>query len=194
MDLSDLLGSSAGKSIISSIAGKLGMDESTATKAVSAAVPAILSGLNKNASTQEGAASIDKALDSHDGGILDNLSGLLGGNTDALTKDGEGILGHIFGGSKDTVTSAVSKTAGVSSSQMGSILSTLAPVVMGYLGKEKSSTSNPADSITGILGGLLGGSGSSSSTSGIMGMVTGMLDKDGDGSIVDDVLGMFGKK
>lgn len=60
------------------------MDENQAASAVSAAVPAILGGINKNAQTEEGAASLDKALEKHDGGILDNLMGMLGGNSEAL--------------------------------------------------------------------------------------------------------------
>lgn len=62
------------------------------------AVPVILSGLNKNAQTPEGAASLNSALESkHDGSLLDNIGGLLSGNMGDLLQDGGGILGHVFG-------------------------------------------------------------------------------------------------
>ena len=49
MDLSELLNSSIGQSIVKSVAGQFGLDESQAASAVNTAVPVILGGLNKNA-------------------------------------------------------------------------------------------------------------------------------------------------
>ena len=62
MDLSELLNSSIGQSIVKSVAGKFGLDESQAASAVNTAVPLILGGLNKNAQTPEGAESLNSAL------------------------------------------------------------------------------------------------------------------------------------
>lgn len=194
MDLSSLLSGPMGKTIISSIAGQLGMDENQAASAVSAAVPAILGGINKNAQTEEGAASLDKALEKHDGGILDNLMGMLGANSEALQQDGGGILGHVFGDKQGQVEEAVAQKSGISMSQVGPLLSTLAPIVMGYLGKQKQQTNTSAGGLGSLIGGLLGGGSSSqSSGGGIMDMVSGFLDKDKDGSAIDDILDMFKK-
>lgn len=192
MDLSSLLNGPMGKTIISSVAGKLGMDESQASSAVNAAIPAILSGINKNAQTEEGASSLNKALEKHDGGILDNLMGMLGGNTQELEQDGSGILGHVFGNNQSNVAQAVSQKSGISMAQVGPLLSILAPIVMGYLGKQKTQNNTSEGGLGDLIGGLLGGS-SSSTSSGIMDAITGMLDKDKDGSVVDDILGMFSK-
>ncbi len=50
----------------------------------------------------------------------------------------------------------------------------------------------------GMIGGLLtqlaGGAGAGGAMGGLMGMATSMLDKNHDGSVIDDVMGMFTKK
>ena len=73
------------------------------------------------------------------------------------------------------------------------MLSTLAPIAMAYLGKEKKQTNAGSADLNGLLGGLLG-SQQKGSSGGIMDIITGVIDKDGDGDIVDDLIGMFGKK
>lgn len=193
MDLSSLLNGNEGKALISSIAGQLGLDEKQAANAIKVAAPTILSGINKNAQTEEGASSLNKALEKHDGSLLDNLSGMLSNNSEDLLKDGGSILGHVFGGNQGTVQNAVSQKTGIDASQVGSLMSMLAPVIMGYLGKQKKETNSGSGDLGGLIGGLLGGGGSKSSDGGIMDIVSGFLDKDKDGNIVDDIFDMFKK-
>jgi hypothetical protein len=197
MDLSELLNSSIGQSIVKSVAGQFGLDESQAASAVNTAVPVILGGLNKNAQTPEGAESLNSALESkHDGSLLDNLGGLLSGNMGDLLQDGGGILGHVFGDKVGAVENGVAQKTGISTDKIGPIISMLAPIVMAYLGKQKSQSNVSAGGLGDLLGGLLGGGGSAQSNggSGLMDMVTGLLDKDKDGSALDDILGMFTKR
>ncbi|MBP1638378.1 MAG: hypothetical protein H6Q18_1167 [Bacteroidetes bacterium] len=196
MDLSELLNSSMGQSIIKSVAGQFGLDESQATAAVSTAVPVILGGLNKNAQTTEGAESLNNALESkHDGSLLDNLGSILsGGNVGDLLQDGGSILGHVFGDKVSNVENGVAEKTGISANKIGPIISMLAPIVMAYLGKQKSTNNVNAGGLGDLLGGLLGGGSTQSSGGGLMGMVTGMLDQDKDGSAIDDIIGMFTKK
>lgn len=196
MDISELLNSPAGKSIVESMSAKLGMDKKQATKAVNTAIPVILGGLNRNAKTPEGAESLNRALESkHDGSLLDNLSDILQGNSDELVKDGEGILGHVFGSDVNVVQKGIAQKTGISMDKAGPLLSSLAPVVMAYLGKQKKQTNVGAGGLGDLLGGLLGGVGTKKKQSGgILGMITGLLDKDKDGSAIDDILDMLTKK
>ena len=197
MDLSELLNSSIGQSIVKSVAGQFGLDESQAASAVNTAVPVILGGLNKNAQTPEGAESLNSALESkHDGSLLDNLGGLLSGNMGDFLQDGGGILGHVFGDKVGAVENGVAQKTGISTDKIGPIISMLAPIVMAYLGKQKSQSNVSAGGLGDLLGGLLGGGGSAQSSGGggLMDMVTGLLDKDKDGSALDDILGMFSKR
>jgi hypothetical protein len=64
----------------------------------------------------------------------------------------------------------------------------LAPIVMGYLGRQKQQQGVGADGLGGILGGLLGGAQPGYSTGAAAG--GGLLDRDGDGSSMDDIASM----
>ena len=195
MDITELLNSSLGQSIIQNVASQFGMDQKEASGAVSAAIPTILAGMTKNAQSKEGAESLNRAIESkHDGSLLDNLSGILQGHTHELQQDGDGILGHVFGNKRSAVEQGISNKTGVSSSKIGPLLSTLAPIVMAYLGKEKRQTSTNAGGLGDLLGGLMGGAKQSRSGGGIMDLISGALDKDGDGDAMDDILDMFSKK
>lgn len=194
MDLSELLHSPMGQSIVKSVAGQFGMNEKEASDAVNLAIPTILGGLTKNAQSSSGAESLDKALaDKHDGSLLDNLSGMLGGHSQELQQDGNGILGHVFGNNLSGVEQGISQKTGISKNKIAPLLAILAPVVMAYLGKQKRQSNTGAGGLGDLLGGLLGGSTDQQGKSGggIMDMLGGALDKDGDGNPLNDLLGGF---
>lgn len=195
MNLSDLLNSSIGQNVIQNVSSQLGMNEREASSAVNTAIPAILAGLTKNAQSPTGAESLNNALEAkHDGSLLDNLSGMLQNHPQALQEDGNGILGHIFGGKRDRVEQGVSQKTGLSLSKVGPLLALLAPIVMSYLGKQKRQTNTGAGGLGDLLGSLLGGGQAQRSGGGLMDIVGGFLDKDGDGNPLDDILDMFGKR
>ena len=191
MDFTNLIQGAIGQQIIGSAASQLGINESQAQTAVSAAVPFLLSALNKNAQNG-GAEGISAALDNHNGGILDNLSGFLGqgGNQ----QDGLGILGHVLGNNQQNVESAISKESGLNMGQVTQILALVAPIVMGYLGKQKQSEGLDSNGIAGLLGGLVGGSNATANQGGInLGGFEKLLDQDGDGQLgIGDAMGLLG--
>jgi hypothetical protein len=192
MDISQLLNSDLGKQLISGISGQTGASENETASVVHAAAPALLGMLQKNASSEEGASGILNALNKHDGSILDNLSGFLGGGGDAA--DGNGILGHILGNKRGAMENALSNQTGVSGSKISGILAMLAPVIMGFLGKQaQTSNVSSGSGLGGLLGGLLGGSAQGSSAGG--GILSSLLDQDGDGhlSINDAISAVSGK-
>lgn len=135
------------------VASALGVDQATARTAVETAVPTILAGLQREASTDEGAGNLAEAVGSKDPGMLDGLS------LDQIdVADGEKILGHIFGGDKQDVTSAVAQQlsgADVLGSVLGSILGGgRAP----QQAPEPSAPGGPSGSqLDDILGDVLGG-------------------------------------
>ncbi len=189
MDLTSLLNGPIGQSVVKSISGQLNLEENQATNAITQAVPVILGGLSKKAETEEGAEELNKVLETkHNGGLLDNLTGMLENNSEEVQKDGSGILSNIFGNNLSAVQNSLSSKTGLGLDKITPLLTTLAPIVMSFLGEEKKNSGASANALTGLLGGMLGGK-----SSGVLGMVEGFLDKDGDGSAVDDVLGMFGK-
>src|SRR5690625_1071642 len=101
MDLTQLLNSNVGKDIISGISNQTQTNEQDTASVINAAAPVLMGMLQKNASTPEGAQSLQGALQEHDGNILSNISTFLGAGGD--TTDGNNILGHILGNNRNTV-------------------------------------------------------------------------------------------
>jgi hypothetical protein len=200
--LQDLLGPDQGTQAVEQISQNVGADQSAVNSAINAALPMILSGLANNASTPQGAESLNNALerDQH-ASVLDDLGGLgsliFGGQQQAAAPppqaDAGGILGHIFGNQQGQVAEQVSNQSGLGMGQVAQILMMLAPIVMGYLGQQKQQQGVGADGLGGLLGGLLGGQqqqAAASTGNPMLDMASSMLDSDRDGSAVDDIASM----
>jgi hypothetical protein len=200
--LQDLLGQEQGTQAVEQISQNVGADSSLVNSAIQLALPALINGLANNASTPEGAESLNTALDNDHsgGGILDNIGGLAGmifGGGQAAPPprqaDAGGILGHILGSNQGAVAQDVSQQTGLGMGQVAQILMFLAPIVMGYLGKQKQEQGVGADGLGGLLGGLLGGGQQAqpqSSGNVMVDMASSMLDRDHDGSAMDDIASM----
>jgi len=148
-----------GPDTIQQMSAALGADPSATSSAVSMALPALLGGLSHNASTPQGAAALDRALDDHDGSILDSLGGGMGGGLGGalggLLGGGGGIggaiLGHIFGGKRPAVEEGVGRASGLNAAQVAQLLAMLAPIVMGALGKMKRERGIDASTLPSVL-------------------------------------------
>ena len=186
----DLLNSDLGKQIVSGVSGSTGQDESKTGAVLTMAMPLLMKAMQRNASSTEGARSLENALEKkHNGGILDNLGSLFqGGVDDDVKQDGGNILNHILGAKQTGVEQLISQKSGLDASSVANILKIAAPLVMGYLGKQKKEKNvSGQNDLTSMLGGLLNGNSASADQS----FLEKMLDADGDGSVVDDVAGMF---
>lgn len=153
-------------------------------------LPALMEAMGRNAKDPEGLSSLLAALDKHQEDDVEDLSGFL---NKVDPKDGAKILDHVFGGSNPRVQSNLARQAGMDPSQVSGIMSQLAPILLGALGQEKKRGNMGVGSILGLLTDGIGQGGNG----GITAMVSGLLDVDDDGSIIDDVselLGGFFKK
>lgn len=178
-----------GKQLISGVAGQTGQSENKTADVLGMAMPLLMGAMKKNASTPGGAQGLMNALSSkHDGSILNDLGGLFGGGVDqSVMDDGAGILGHVLGTKQPQVENALSSKSGIDAGSIAQILKIAAPIVLGYLGKEtKQQNLNSPDALTGLLGGLMGGSNTQKEQS----LIETFLDSDGDGSVIDDLAGM----
>jgi hypothetical protein len=193
--LQDLLGQQQGSEAVEQISQNVGAEPSAVNSAIQMALPAILGGLANNAANPEGAQNLNNALEQdHDGSILDNLGGLggliFGGNQQQQTvprqADAGGILGHVFGNNQGQVAQQISNQSGLNSGQVAQILMMLAPIVMGYLGRQKQQQNLDA----GGLSNWLGGQQQQIQQSPQGGFLESMLDRDGDGSTMDDIASM----
>ena len=189
MNLEGILGLLNDKDL-GKLSSQLGGNENDIKVGLISALPAILQALNKNTQTAEGAESLNKALEKHDGSVLNNLSGYLN-NPDL--NDGAGILNHLFGNQTENVAQAVSKSSGLDSNGSLKMLQILAPLVLGALGKQKKDNNLDASGLDALTSMLALNLGSNEQTSGIMGLVTNLLDSNKDGAIVDDLLGLASK-
>ena len=197
----DILGQSGG---LQSIARELGLSESQAASGASALMPALLGGFKKQAQAQptglDGLVGMLGGMGG--GGLMDEVLAPQPTNVNA----GNDILGQIFG-SRD-VSRAVAQNAatrsGLDPSLLKKMLPVLAMLVAGYMAKQRSGGGGGADSVPttspsrgGGLGDLLGGVLAGNPGAGRSGMGAGglasMLDLDGDGNPLDDILGMAGK-
>lgn len=155
---------------IDQLAALLGTDPSTAQAATQAAIPALLGGLQANASTADGAASLAAALDAHAD------SPATGENLDQIdTEDGRRILAHVLADDPQRL-SGVSQLGG---DLLAKLLPILAPIVLRYLAERFTGTTSDQTGSSGdlgdLLGGLLGSSGSAAASGGLGDLLGGIL-------------------
>lgn len=125
---------------IDQLAGQLGVGSDEVRQAAEHALPALLGGLQANASDPAGADSVLAALSDHQGPV--NSLG------DVDEQDGRAIVGNIFGGNTDEVVNQLGGLSATSGSLVQKLLPLLAPIVMSWLAKKMGQ---------GGLGGMLGG-------------------------------------
>ncbi len=184
----DLLQGQLGQSAIEQLGGQLGIDQGQAASVVSGALPLLVQALAKNASGG-GAEALAGALEKkHDGSILNDVSGFLGGGDFG---DGAAILGHVLGGQQNVVSSGLSKATGLDSAQVSTALAALAPVVLGAVGKIKAEQGLDASALSDFLGQEKDSVASKDPDA--MGVLGQLLDTDNDGDISDDLVNIGGK-
>ena len=188
MSLLDMLQQRLGGDAVNQISKQLGTDPATTQNAIAAALPMLVGALARNAQDPNKAGALANALGRHDGSVLDDVAGYLGRGD---TGDGNGILGHVLGSRKETVQTGLGQATGLDPAKAGTLLAMLAPLLMGALGKAQREKGLD----TGGLAGMLGGEQqrAADAAPGVMGMLTSLLDRDRDGSVMDDIGAMLGK-
>jgi hypothetical protein len=190
MQIIEMLGQMGG---LQSIARELGISETQASAGAAALAPAILGGFKRQAQTPAGLDGLGGTLGQLGGGsMLDNV--LAPEPTDI--DRGNQVLGQIFG-SKDvsrTVAQNAASQSGLDPATIKKMLPMLAMLVGGYMAKQNrvgAGMGTPAGNagLGGLLGGMLGGQNTGTSSGG--GLAS-MLDLDGDGNPLDDILRMTG--
>ena len=195
----DLIKGQLTNSVMESLTNQLGGGASTqqTSSAAENIMEVLLGGVARNAASPDGAKALNNALENdHDGGILDNLQDILAGQKQAQNPravNGAGILKHILGNKQSSIIDAISKQNGLNSNQTGNLMTKLAPILLGVLGKQKRSQGLDASAISDLLRGERQQQQQRQSSSPIGGMLKSFIDQDGDGNIMDDLGGMLGK-
>ena len=193
MSLLDLLTGSAGNQVASEAGNKFGISKNQVIALLAVAAPLVISYLRKKSQENPNEAeALNKALDrDHDGSILNDPSQAM-----ARQQEGGSILDHVFGGQKATVENQLSQNTGISMDKIGPILAMLAPLIMGYIGKEKQSGGVTSGGGLGdLLGGILGSAQNqaqaqnSNPLNDILGSVLGGGSQQSSGNPLNDILG-----
>ncbi|MBP3839537.1 MAG: DUF937 domain-containing protein [Chryseobacterium sp.] len=193
MNLIDLITGNAGNQVASQAENKFGINKNQIIALLAVAAPLVISYLRKKSQEDPNEAeALNNALDKdHDGSILDNPA-----QVEARQQEGGSILDHIFGGQKSQVENQLSQNTGISMDKIGPVLAMLAPLIMGYIGKEKQSSGvNSGGGLGDLLGGILGGAQNqaqaepSNPLNDILGSVLGGGAQQSSGNPLNDILG-----
>jgi len=172
MNLIDLLAGSQNNPAVTQLARQFGLNPEQIRDVIGQVAPALGQGLARNTSAAGGLDSLINALQkgSHSR-YVDQPDSL--GQADTV-QDGNNILGHILG-SKD-ISRALAGRAGASTGISPDIIKQLLPLIaslaMGSLSKQTTNAPQ-GNQISDVLGSL--------------------LDRNRDGSALDDLIGMAGK-
>ncbi len=214
MNLLDMILSAQNGGAAQQAGAGLGLNASQSRGAIAALLPAISSALKQNTSSPQGLAGLLGALQNgNHSQYLDNPATL---NNQASVTDGNAILGHLFG-SKDVsrqVASNAAASTGISPDILKKLLPLVATLAMGSLSKQTQGSSIQS-ALSGLAMQQLTGGTRASGLGGLMGALTGanarnqraaqashqqgmgligkMLDADGDGNTMDDILAMIMK-
>lgn len=198
----DLIQSQLSGDVIEQLSNKVGGNTAETQSAIQSAIPTILKALTNNVSTTEGASSLANALEKdHDGSILNDLMGFITAGND--TNGGNGILQHLFGDKRQNVEQEISQQSGLNSGATSNLMTQLAPIVMGFLGQQKKQGGLDIGGIASLVMNQFTGARTQSSTqNGQLDMITSLLDRDGDGSIMNEAMdigkgllgNLFGRK
>lgn len=167
--LNDLLSQLGGKETTEKVGSTLNIDPNIIQQAIPVLAPMILGGLKRQSEEFGGQERVDHILNKYgDPGVLGNIDGHL--KNAAGQENFDSNLGGLLGNSGSQVTDILTKNFNLDGSTAAKIIPIVAPLILGYL--TKSRDENPQ-----------GSNGFAS-----------FLDQNGDGSIIDDVVGFFSNK
>lgn len=172
MNITDLLLDKGNTDAIAEFAKKFDVDDSQAKDAISTLAKSLSQGLGYHGKKENNFGGLFDALKSGKHSRYIDEPSLF--DRKETTQDGNDILGHIFGKKEVSrhVAKRASKKTGLSSSLLKKMLPVVATMVMGALGKK-----------------MFGGSAKPQRQEST-GFLTKIFDRDHDGSMIDDVLGM----
>lgn len=140
INIMDLAKNAISSQILGQIGGILGEDEDKTTSAIGSVLPALIGGMANQAESDKGLGAISELLDQQDDGLLDNIGSMLGDdNRSGFMNMGSGLLGTLLGGSQAGIVNMLIRATGLGNTKVGSLLSILAPIVLGIVNRQRKS-------------------------------------------------------
>ena len=167
-------------------------DPNMVKKAALGSAELLIHAMSQSAQHQERGGGLLGALKKdHDGGILGDLMGVLSGKNQVQnqsTTNGTGIVNHLLGKKQLEAAQIISQMSGLDIFKSGVLTQLIAPVVMGVAGQAQKSKGLDLGGLAQVL---LGGAQSQGAGSGVGGAIfKKLMDRDGDGNMMDDLLSM----
>jgi hypothetical protein len=158
--------SSLGPEVSNQLSANLGIEKNAAQQMLPQIAPMILGGLKRQKDNYGGEERVDHILNKYGSAdVLDNLGDFFANQVQDQKADPK--LGGLLGDSGTQATNMLSEQFNLSGSTASKIIPMLAPIILGFLTQKRDQ----------------GGAGSTG--------IASILDRDGDGSILDDVAEMF---
>ncbi len=185
MNISSLFGMLMNKDALENLGGSVGANKDQVQKLINLGMPTIMKAMDRNAKSESGAQSLYDALKKHQDDDVEEMARNL---NKVDTADGSKILSHVFQDKQERVQTNLAQKTHMENNQVSTILSQLAPLVLGALGQQQKEQDVNVSNLSGFLDGATQQTGDS----GIMKIAEQLLDRDKDGSVLDDVGRMFG--
>ena len=188
-NLMDMLQDVMNDEVLDTLSNQIGASDKKQTAAAANGIFSTLtSALAKNAQRPESGSALLNAIDrDHDGSALDDVLGVIKGNSQNVNNramNGAGILNHVLGNKQSNIVDAISQMSGLDKNGTSNLMIKLAPLVLGALGKQRRQQNLDLGGLSGLLSHTLQ---SRSTDQAEMSLIEQFLDADGDGSIMDDV-------
>ena len=211
-NLLDMIMQAQGGQVAQNAGSQLGLNAKQSQSAIAALLPAISSALKNNTQSPQGLQSLLGALQSGQNAQFLDKADLY--NSPDIRNQGNAILGKLFGSKEVSraVAGQAAKQSGIGADIPKKMLPMVATMAMGSLTKQSQQPSMASQ----LAGLALGGGQQSGGLGSLLGALTGgnarrqrgyqqqqqqgmgilgkMLDADGDGNVMDDVLGMAMKQ
>lgn len=150
------------------LGASLGLKSGDAAQLIPQVIPMIMGGLKRQMETRGGADRLDHILNKYGReDVLDDIGGAL--SAKARDADPDPQLGGLLGPSGLQASQMIGQKFGLSTDKAMSLIPMLAPLILGFLSKQKNAA---------------GGAG--------LGGLAALIDRDGDGNILDDIAGFLG--
>ena len=140
VNLLDTIKSQIGSELIEKAANFVGEEGSVTKKTLELIMPALLGGITQQAKEPNAAAALLSNFKEggHDGSIFDTVGNLLGGGsaTQGFMDSGEAIVNGLFGNKTSGIVDWIAAFTGIKTGSASGLMSMVAPLVMGAIGKQ----------------------------------------------------------
>jgi len=181
----DLLNTDKGSEFISKAMDKTGESKDNITTTLSLVLPVLLGAMKKNIQDENGARELNSALNDpkHGQKFLDNINNK---NPSAMASEGGKILQHVLGPNQENLNKTLATTLGIKQSSISEIIKMAAPLLMSVLASQKKEAKVETSGLDNLIESVMGSSGKFDSS-----LISTFLDKNKDGSVIDDISGMI---